>query len=217
MIWYFNNKQAYDYFSQELIINPLTERFYKSVYGNSDEMELYYSLQYMKDNGIYNLSVLFPISDLSVNYGNAKDIDTEYCDKNNIHYRYENRSGGCMVLFPQNIIVQSVFLGSNFSKQYKFLHDFVEWLNTKEIKASTNGNDVLINDRKVLGAVSETLPEPYKGWIFFGIQISINSDPELINRICTKPMNKIPGALSDYGLTTEEVMNWTLEWFSANQ
>lgn len=41
--------------------------------------------------------------------------------------------------------------------------------------------------------------------------------PNLINQICTKPMIKVPGALSDYGLTTEEVMNWMLEWFNANQ
>lgn len=217
MIWYFKNKTAYNYPSNKLINNLLTQRFHKSLYESSNEMELYYALQYMKDNNISNLSVVFPIEDFSINYGNEKDINKNFCDINNLHYRYENRGGGTIVFFPGNIVTCEIFTTNNFLRQHKFLNDCVEWLKKKGLNATTNNNDLLIDGKKIIGAISETLPEPYKDWVYFGLSISINSDPDLINQICTKPMIKVPGALSDYGLTTEEVMNWTLEWFNANQ
>jgi len=215
MLWYFKNKQAYEYPQQE-ITNDLTDRFRNSVYEDSNEMELYYALQYMKLNFISSLSVVFPIEDLSVNYGNDNDINKEYCNNHNIHYRYENRSGGCMVLFPGNIITLDVYPGDNFLRQHKFVGDFVEWLKSKGIQATTDNNDVMIDNKKVIGTVSQTLPIPYKGWIYFAVQISINADPLLIGEICTKASSKMPNALSRYGITTEEVMDWVLEWFNAN-
>ena len=93
MLWYFKNKQSFDHPSNKLIDNSLTQRFRNSVYENSNEMELYYALQYMKENNISALSVVFPIEDLSVNYGQEGDINKEFCDSNNIHYRYN-------LLFP---------------------------------------------------------------------------------------------------------------------
>lgn len=217
MLWYFNNKQSYEYPNNQIINNSLSRQFRNSVYEDSEEMELYYSLEYMKNNNISALSVIFPLKDLSVNYGGQNDINKDFCDNNNIHYRYEERKGGCMVLFPGNIIIQDVFPTDNFLRQHQFNNDFINWLKEKGINANTDNNDVMIGGKKVIGAVSTMLPEPYEGWVCFLASISINSDSELINQICTKPMKKIPGALSDYGITTEEVMQWTLDWFDKHQ
>lgn len=217
MLWYFKNKQSFDYPSNELINNSLTQRFRNSVYENSNEMELYYALQYMKENNISALSVVFPIEDLSVNYGQEGDINKEFCDSNNIHYRYENRSGGCMVLFPGNIITLDVYPTDNFLRQHAYLNELVDYLKSKNINATTNNNDLMIDGKKIIGAVSETLPKPYKGWVYFAVSISINADSDLIDQICLKPMNKVPGTLSNYGITTEEIFNWTLDWFERNK
>lgn len=217
MIWYFNNERAFQYPSGQKIDNALKRRFNNSVYEDSDEMELYYSLWYMRRYDIPALTVVFPIDVLSANYGNMNDIDKEFCDANDIKYRYENRSGGCMVLFPGNIIVQDVYPTDNFLRQHGFLNDLVEYLQAKGINAITNNNDLMIDGKKMVGAVSETLPEPYKGSVFFGLSISINSDPELISKICTKESEKVPGALSDYGITTEDMMKFTLDWFDSHR
>lgn len=214
MIWYFKNKQSYKYPSNQLINNTLTWRFQKSVYEHSEEMELYKSFQDMKNLNIPALSVILPLNELSVNYGNLEDINKDFCDANNIIYRFENRGGGCMVLFPGNIITHDVYPTDNFLRQHAFCKDFVDWLATKNILASTNNNDVMIEDKKIIGTVSYVLPEPYLGWTYFLSSISINSDTELIKNICTKPSIKTPGALSDYGITTEEVMEWVLNWFN---
>lgn len=213
MIWYFNNESAFQYPSDQKIDNALTRKFKDSVYSDSDEMELYYSLWYMKRYNIPALTVIFPIEELSVNYGNEEDINKEFCDINSIKYRYENRSGGCMVLFPGNIIIQDVYPTDNFLRQHAFLGDLVEYLQAKGINAVTNNNDIMVDGRKVVGAVSETLQGNYKGWVFFGLSISINADAELIDKICTKEMAKVPGALSDYGISAEEIMEFSLDWF----
>lgn len=214
MIWYFKDNKCYEYPSNQQVTNSLTDRFHQSVYENSDEMEIYYSLQYIKDNLISNLSVVFPLDKLSVNYGFNNDINFEFCNKNNIHYRYEERGGGCMVLFPGNIIIQDVYRGFDLERLNQFMRDFTEWLEIHGLNAICNGNDVLIDENKIMGTVGYVLPNPYNGWTYFLVSISINSNFDLINNICLKPTLKLPGALSDYGITTEEVMNWTLNWFN---
>lgn len=216
MLLYFKDKNFYEY-PNTIVSNELTDRFYKSVYTNSSEMELYYALTYMKEHSISVLSAIFPITELSVQYGREEDINKEFCDNNHIHYRYEERGGGCMVLCPDTIIFLDIYPTDNYLRQHSFVNEFVKWLKQKGIDAFTNNNDVMIGNKKVIGTISEILPKPYNNWVYFGAVISINSDPDLINQICTKPMIKVPGALFDYGLTTEEVMNWTLEWFNANQ
>ena len=214
MIWYFKNDKCYEYPSNQQITNSLTDRFHYSVYENSDEMEIYYSLQYIKDNLIPNLSVVFPLDKLSVNYGFNNDINFEFCDKNNIQYRYEERGGGCMVLFPGNIIIQDVYRGLDLTRLNHFTKDFVEWLKMHGINAINNGNDVLVDGKKIIGTVGYVLPAPYQGWAYSLVSISINSNIDLINNICLKPSIKLPGALSTYGITTEEVMTWVLKWFN---
>lgn len=216
MLWYFKNKQCYEYLNN-LISNELTDRFYDSVYGNSSEMELYYALAYMKEHSISALSVIFPITELSVQYGREEDINKEFCDNNQIHYRYEERGGGCMVFYPDTIIFLDIYPTDNYLRQHHFTNDFVNFLIQKGINATTNNNDVMIDNKKVIGTISEILPAPYNDWVYFGASISINSDAELIDKICTKPMNKTPGALSDYGITTDEVVEWTLEWFDKHK
>ena len=61
MIWYYKDKNAYEYPQNSPIDNPLTQRFRNSIYEDSDEMELYYALAYMKENNLQALDVIFPV------------------------------------------------------------------------------------------------------------------------------------------------------------
>lgn len=217
MIWFFNKGICYDFISNQKISNDLTKRFHNSVYENSSEMELWFALEYMKKNDINKLSVVLPIDELSVQYGDQNDFNKEYCDENNILYRYERRQGGCMVLFPNNILIFDIRPVEEYQITTSFETDFVSFLQNKHLNADIDKNDILIDNKKIMGQVAFPLPSPCEGLLYLGAQISINSDSELINQICTKPMKKIPGALSDYGITTEEVMQWTLDWFDRHQ
>ena len=175
------------------------------------------SNSYMWRNGIKNAACVVPIEDLSVNYGRDGDIDFDYCDEHGIPYFFIDRKGGAIVLFPGNIAVDAIYSVSSCNLAIMFLEDMVQFLEARNINASIEGNDLMVDGKKIVGAVGQPLPTPFDGYSYMGFSISINSDAELIDKICTKPMNKVPGALSDYGITTEEVMEWTLEWFDKHR
>ena len=217
MLWYYKNKQSYLYPSHIKYTDDLTELTRKKHYENSQEDSIIPSLMLIKQQGITNAACIVPIEDLSVNYGVNKDVDFDFCDKNEIPYFFINRKGGAIVLFPGNIAVDAIFTAGSCNIAWDFLKDMVEYLKQKAIDAYLDGNDLMVSGKKVIGAVGEILPEPFNKYVYTGFSISINTDVELINQICTKPMEKIPGALSDYGITTEEVINWLLEWFNAHQ
>lgn len=77
-----------------------------------------------------------------------------------------------------------------------------------EVKAKTgaemtlDGNDHMIDGKKVIGHGSRM----YDGMLYTAIHFSVYNSIGLIQKVCTKPMKKVPGALSDYGVTTEFVM-----------
>ena len=78
----------------------------------------------------------------------------------------------------------------------------------EEVKAQTgitmtlSGNDHMVDGKKVIGHGSRM----FDGVLYTAIHIAIYTDLSLIRQICTKPMAKIPGALSNYGVTTDFVI-----------
>ena len=64
-----------------------------------------------------------------------------------------------------------------------------------------DGNDYMVNGRKVIGCGSRM----HDGVLYTAMHIAIHSNVELVRKICTKRMSKVPGALSEYGVTTEFV------------
>lgn len=75
--------------------------------------------------------------------------------------------------------------------------------NKYKIEMTIDGNDHMIENKKVIGHGSRM----YGDILYTAIHISINTNLSLIRQICTKQMNKTPGQLSDYGITTAFVVN----------
>lgn len=74
-----------------------------------------------------------------------------------------------------------------------------------------SGNDVLVEGRKVIGHMRMYLGGACN---FYGGHISLTVNLPAIQRVCTKPMEKIPAGLSEFGITREEVEEWLHEfWF----
>lgn len=217
MLWYYKNKQSFLYPSHEKYADELTELTRRKHYENSQEDSIVPSINFMRQCDISNAACVVPVEDLSVNYGRNADIDFDFCNAENIPTFFINRSGGAIVLFSGNVAIDAVFSMVSFQMEFDFLSDFKKYLKSRGIEAVINGNDLMIGDKKVVGAVGEVLPEPFLGLTYLGFSISINTDVELINKICTKPMEKIPGALSDYGITTDEVMEFALDWFDSHR
>ena len=53
-------------------------------------------------------------------------------------------------------------------------------------------------------------------FLYMGYQISIYQDIEIIKHACNKPMIKIPKALSEYGITTEEMLSFCESYWKQN-
>lgn len=117
------------------------------------------------------------------------------------------RSGGTIVHSAGDI--SGIFMW----KDHDFCHEFPEFLvkklQEKGINAFNSNNDVLINkDNKVAGFACKELKDG-RWYVTFQISININI-PALM--VACKPAQKYPSCLSNYGVSTEEVEKWLLEF-----
>lgn len=211
MIFYFKNKNSYLYPSNEQYEDELIRYTYEKHYLYSDKDSIMPSLEYITSRHIPQASCVVPIEDLCVNYNKEEDINKDFCDDNNIAYFRLNRQGGAIVLFPGNIAVDVIYTGTDKKLPYFFREDFITFLHNCNLNVKLDNNDIMVDDKKVAGLVYTEILNKYS---YVGMAVSINADIDLINKICTKPMHKIPGALSNYGITTEQIMNWELNWLN---
>lgn len=97
------------------------------------------------------------------------------------------------------------------------IRDFAEYLvdqyKKRGLNATFNGNDVLIDGYKI-GGLSAT---PYGHIQYSIIHIGVNTSLDDIKAICTKPMVKVPKGMSEYGITSEEIEKWFLDYCETNK
>lgn len=90
----------------------------------------------------------------------------------------------------------------------RFIEQFVKWLKSKGLNAEFVDNDVVVDGYKVCGmAITRYGCIDYTAGF-----IGINTNLDHIKAICRKPMVKVPKGLSEWGITTEEVENWFVEF-----
>lgn len=147
-----------------------------------------------------------------VSYGFEEDCDVDWCRVNNIPCYNIHRSAGCCVCAEGSVNIADVRKHKGEFLSDKILSDLKIWLEDKGLTVELSHNDILIDGLKVASAGGFNLAPDFE-WQYTGIQISVNQDYEVIAHACKKPSTKKPGALSDYGITTEEVVAWCEEWF----
>lgn len=132
-------------------------------------------------------------------------IEKAYNDTvKNIEVLNTQHIGGCIINFKDDLCIYNFQEGfNNFGKN--FIDSFCEYLVHKGFIANINNNDLLIND---IYKVASYMTRNIDGILYTAIHISISVDLDLIKQICTKPMNKIPKGLIEFGITTEEVKNF---------
>lgn len=111
--------------------------------------------------------------------------------------------GGTIILSPGDIdigIFTRGYLGSEIRDN--IINTIISFLQEKNIASVISGNDVLIDGRKVVGYGSRM----FGNILYSAIHIAVSVDIELIKKICTKPMHKMPKGLDAYGVTTEDIL-----------
>lgn len=149
-----------------------------------------------------------------VTYGFDKDCNFEYCNEHNIPYYDRKGAGGTIVHAKGSISIYYVYSHDRFIQflSCDFIKDLHMYLVNKGINAVIDGNDILIDSCKVASCAENNIPPDFK-WCNVGMQISMTQNLELIRNICKKEMIKTPKALSDYGVTLEEMKVFIVDWF----
>ena len=71
-----------------------------------------------------------------------------------------------------------------------------------------SGNDILINGMKVLGSMNRRV----NGMYIFACQVSYANHLDLINKLCSKSSDKIPGFINKNQMPREVLKNEVLTW-----
>lgn len=148
-------------------------------------------------------------------YGWNEDVNLDYCLEHGIPAFNQKRNGGCIVCSQGNVGIGFIY-NNHVYKEWVCVHllrDFAEWLTERGLDVRYEKNDVLIDGCKVASGCGYNIPPDFIR-SYEGVQISVNQDLETIKSVCKKKMEKIPKALSEYGITTEEVYRWVSGWFS---
>lgn len=118
--------------------------------------------------------------------------------------------GGSIVCFPGDLSLCMTSWGTNDFGE-KLFQMMVDLLKARGVEVTTSNNDVLAEGKKVMSWARAAVLE---GWVQTVAHFSVNVDLDLIRQICTKPMEKVPGALSDYGFTADELWAEIEKWFN---
>lgn len=113
------------------------------------------------------------------------------------------------------VIIHSIgdISGIFMQKNHDFCHEFpdfiVDKLRERGLNARSDHNDIMINDKyKVGGFAYQELKD---GRFYVVFQLSVNCDDAAIFFICYDTPKK-PKGLSDFGISTEDVEKWLLEF-----
>jgi hypothetical protein len=94
---------------------------------------------------------------------------------------------------------------------------FVEWLKGKSLNAEIHKNDMILDGKKFSGSTHFV----QNGMNCEGFMVAMKNSEALVRQICTKPMEKVPTGLEDYGITKDEVFefvnNFTEDWIANNR
>lgn len=134
-------------------------------------------------------------------------VNKEICTKLGYQVLRAYHGGGVLVINPGDFAIQHFDIIDNDWLQCIIPH-ILNWLHSKNIDAEFTGNDILIDGYKTIAFNHIRHGRIDHSGVFF----SVNPNLEDIKIICTKPMEKVPKGLSEYGITVEEIEKMFLDF-----
>lgn len=132
-------------------------------------------------------------------------LNEEYCINNNIEILKTRHFGGAIINFPEDICIGN-FQSRTNNFGSSIMDRLIQFFIDKGLNAILQDNDILIDGYKCASYMTTNI----KGTLYTAIHISIGMDLDLIKNICTKPMNKIPKGLLDFGITRDEIKKFII-------
>lgn len=136
--------------------------------------------------------------------GQLNTLNRTECERRDIDIGQGEYLGGSIVNMPGDLTICIITWGnSNLPQQ--IVDTTAKWLSERKISIVRDENDILADGKKVISWARATT---LQGWCQSAVHFSIGPmDLALVKAICTKPMKKIPGSLSEYGITAEMILN----------
>lgn len=138
--------------------------------------------------------------------------DLEWCESHAIPFARQTYffNAGCIIAVKGNIFIDVKMKVEGENMADRFSKALCKYFIDKGLTSvRCDNNDVLIDGYKVASGCESNL----NGMNYMGYQISINQDLDTIKNVCKKKMVKVPKALSDYGITTEEMIEFCINYF----
>lgn len=136
--------------------------------------------------------------------GIQNDFNLNEIEKNNIQLLQLQNEGGTIVAGQGDIGIGILTIGdSGLTYRNNIIKDIVDLLKAKNCNFVFDNNDIMIDNKKVISFSSRK----YGEILYIAMYFSMDANLQLIQKICTKPMRKIPGGLKHYNITTEEIAN----------
>lgn len=142
--------------------------------------------------------------------------DLEWCSKNTIPFARQTyfSNAGCIIAVKGNIFIDAKVKVNKENASDVFSKVLCKYFIDKGLKSvRCDNNDVLIDGYKVASGC-ESMVDNFN---YMGYQISINQDLETIKNVCKKKMVKVPKALSEYGITTDEMVKFCIDFFNSHE
>ena len=149
--------------------------------------------------------VVFRPTELCVMITVSDTGNKEFMESNGIKAYRMGTGGGCIVAFPDNLEIGLFTKNLESTFLERATEKVVDFLKGKGLNIILDNNDVLVDGTYKVFSTSKMT---YNETLLLGaIHVSINCDAELVDKICTKPMKKIPKGLSEYGITSDEMLD----------
>ena len=167
-------------------------------------------------NSPNNETAIAVLKQTEVLYNDNSGCNTEYCDEHDIKYHKGKINTIGTGVMTSGSLVLTVKRRTELSKNClsdDFSAALCQYFKDKNLSSvRQDNNDVLVDDYKVASG-GEIMINNFK---YMGYQISVNQDIEAIDNICLRKSLKQPKALSDYGITTEEMVDFCKNYWNNN-
>lgn len=136
------------------------------------------------------------------------DIDYQQCKRDGVYVAELYHRGGTIIGNEEDFgieIVAPMFIGLDVNR---IIGKFYEIINRYEDNVAIDGNDILVNDEKVLGSMTRNV-----GNVFvWAAQVSFGDHSDVIDKVCKKRSKKKPGRLHHEKLTKDVLQREVLKW-----
>lgn len=138
--------------------------------------------------------------------GNSASHNHNYVKEYNLYCPPIPNAGGCIIASPNDVQIAYIkkYKPEESNLHLEILNKIANYYKIKQLNPIIFENDMMIDNYKCASCSSKRFDD----MMLYTLHISINVDLDLIKKICTKPMYKVPKGLSDYGITTQEIVDY---------